>query len=65
MELTSTECRQLLEVLLRAPALPKGDDALLHMDLGYMIRHISEHNSFDKADLIELLKRAQRRIEGK
>lgn len=55
----------MLELLLQTHQPLDNNDALLVMDLGYMIRHISEHNSFDKADLIELLKRAQRRIEEK
>ena len=28
-------------------------------DLGYTIRHIDVHNSFDKRDLIDLLRRAK------
>lgn len=30
---------------------------------GFMIRHIAEHNSFDKQDLIQLLKDVKRELE--
>ena len=30
---------------------------------GLMIRHIAEHNSFDKVDLINLLKQLKRELE--
>ena len=39
------------------------DDRKLLNELGAMIRHVDVHNSFPKGDLIELLKRAKRRID--
>lgn len=38
-------------------------EAKLVTDLGWLIQYISDHNSFPKADLIDTLKRAKRRIE--
>lgn len=35
------------------------DQRRLAQDLNIMIRHIADHNSFDKQDLILLLKRAR------
>lgn len=38
-------------------------DAKLVTDLGWLIQHITDHNAFPKADLIDTLKRAKRRVQ--
>jgi hypothetical protein len=39
------------------------DDRKLLNEIGAMIRHVDAHNSFPKGELIDLLKRAKRRID--
>ena len=44
--------------------MSKNEDTdRLAFRVGWMIRHISAHNSFDKQDLIQLLKDVKRQLE--